>query len=136
MLQAWYHICLQLLNFNYLFAIFQPSNAEAFCSLTSDNTEHMAHSRHGKKYRGFWAQGDALLTDLLGNSKHIHPLHGSAISSLKSAQLGMATIKLQPCPPSAAHSHPWVTPLLLQQKPLQRHAARSSRKELITFNTD
>lgn len=88
------------------------------------------------KHRGFWTRGDALLTDLLGDSKDIHSLHGSAISSLKSAQLGMATIKLQLCPPSAAHSHLRVTPSLLQQKPLHRHVARSSRKELITFNTD
>lgn len=105
-------------------------------SLQTDNAECMVQSRHGKRYRGFWARGDALLTDLLGSSKHIHSLHGSAISSLKSAQLGMATIKLQPSPPSAAPSHPWVTPSLLQQKPLRRHVARSYKKELITFNTD
>lgn len=102
----------------------------------TDSAEYMVHSRHGKKYGGFWARGDALLTDLLGSSKPIHSLQDSSVSSLKSAQLGMATIKLQPCPPSAAHSHPRVTPSLLQQKPLRRHVARSYKKELITFNAD
>lgn len=116
----WHHICLKLLNFNYLFTIFQPKMLKYFVPLHQCRI-YGSLKTWGKKYRGFWARGDALLTDLLGSSKHpfftrqTHSLHGSAISSLKSAQLG--TIKLQPCPPSA-HSHPWVPPSSpLQQKP-------------------
>lgn len=73
----WYHICLKLLNFNYLFAIFQPEMLKHFVPL--HQCRIYGSLKTWEKMQRFWARGDALLTDLLGSSKHIHSLHGRSI---------------------------------------------------------
>lgn len=89
MVQAWHHICLQLLILTTCLP-YSSQKCWSILFLYIKQTMQNIWLTHGKKYRGFWAWGDALLTDLLGSSKHIHSLQAVPLVLLNQHSLAWA----------------------------------------------